>query len=104
MKIDKASIKVFSKYANVANIFLLKLAIELLKYIEINNHALDLVNNWLSLYNPIYNLSPIELKILKAYIKNNLANSFIRFSKSLAKVFIYFNKKLNKNLRLCKNY
>ena len=33
-------------------------------------------------YGPIYSLGPIELEILKAYIETNLANGFMRPSKS----------------------
>ncbi len=39
-----------------------------------------------------------------AFIKNNLANSFIRPSWSLTGVSILFNKKLDKSLRLCIDY
>ena len=30
------------------------------------------------LFRPIYNLGPVELEILKTYIKTNLANGFIQ--------------------------
>ena len=52
----------------------------------------------------IYSLSLIKFKILKVYIENNLANSFIRLFKSPAKASIFFDKKLDKNLKLCINY
>ena len=42
--------------------------------------------------------------MLKAYIKNNLANGLIRPSKSPAGAFIFFNKKPNGSLRLCVDY
>ena len=45
LKADKASIKIFSKYANYAEIFLLKLAIKFSKHIKINNHTIELLNN-----------------------------------------------------------
>ena len=45
LKVDKALIKVFSKYINFVKVFLLKLALKLLKYIRINNHAIKLVDN-----------------------------------------------------------
>ncbi len=51
-----------------------------------------------------YSLGLVELEILKAYIKNNLANSFIRPSTSPAEVPIFFDKKSDGNLRLCMNY
>ena len=46
----------------------------------------------------------IDLKILKAYIKNNLANNFIKSFKFFIRTSIFFNQKLNKNLQLCVNY
>ena len=45
LKVDKASTKDFSQYTNFANIFSPKLAIELLKYISINNHVIKFVDN-----------------------------------------------------------
>lgn len=42
---NKVFIEVFNKYANFINIFFLKLAIELSKYININNYAIKLVDN-----------------------------------------------------------
>ncbi len=41
---------------------------------------------------------------MKAYIKNNLANSFIILSKSPAGAPIFFNKKSDGSLRLCMDY
>ncbi len=46
----------------------------------------------------------MKLKTLKVYIENNLANGFIRPSKSPAEVPIFFDKKLAKSLRLYVNY
>ena len=42
--------------------------------------------------------------MLKVYIKNNLANDFIRLSKSLFKTLIFFDQKLDKSLGLCIDY
>ena len=55
-------------------------------------------------YGLIFSLNLLELEILKAYIKNNLANGFIRPFKSPARVLIFFNKKPNGSQRLCINY
>ncbi len=46
----------------------------------------------------------MKLEILKAYIENNLANGFIKPSKSLGRAHIFFNKKPDESLRLCINY
>ena len=104
LKADKAPSKVPSKYANFADVFSPKLAAELLEYTEINDHAIELVDDQQPPYGPIYSLGPMELEILKAYIKNNLVNGFIRPSKSPARALIFFDKKSDGSLRLCIDY
>ncbi len=104
LKADEASTEIPSKYADFADIFLPKLAAELPQHTGINNYAIELVDNQQPPYGPIYNLGPVELEILKAYIKNNLASSFIRLSKSPAGALILFKKKLDNSLRLCVDY
>ncbi len=69
-----------------------------------NDHAINLVNDWQPLYGSIYSLKPMELEILKAYIENNLASGFIRPSNSPAGVPILFDKKPDGSLRLCVDY
>ncbi len=46
----------------------------------------------------------MELEILNAYIKNNLASDFIRPCKSPAGAPILFDKRPNGSLRLCMDY
>ena len=46
----------------------------------------------------------MELETLKAYIKINLANGFIRPSKSPIGAFILFDRKLDGSFRLCIDY
>ncbi len=104
LKVDEALIKVPSKYADITDVFLSKLAVGLSKHTRINNHIIELIDDWQPLYSPIYILESVELEIFKAYIENNLANSFIRCSKSLVKVPIFFDKKPNQSLRLYVNY
>ncbi len=93
-----------SKYADFTDVLSPKLVTELLEHTEINNHAIELRDDWQPPYSSIYNLGPVELKILKVYIKNNLANGFIRPSKSPVIVLILFNKKSDSSFRLCVNY
>ena len=71
---------------------------------EINNCAIKWVNDRQLPYNTIDSLESIELKTLKVYIKDNLANCFIRPFKSPIKAFIFFDKKPNNSLRLCVDY
>ena len=53
---------------------------------------------------PIYSLAPVELEMPKMYNKINLANGFIRLSKSPAGAPIFFDQKPNGSLRLCVDY
>ena len=104
LKVDEASTKILSKYADFVDNIWLKLAVKLSKYMRINNHAIKFVDDWQPPYSFIYSLGSVELKILKAYIENNLANGIIRSFKSPAEALILFDKKLDNNLRLCVDY
>ena len=70
----------------------------------INEHAIKLEESKKPPFRPIYSLGPVELETLKTYIKINLANGFIRPSKSLAGASILFNWKPNRNFCLCVDY
>ena len=96
--------KVPGEYANFANVFSPNLVSKLSNYIGINNHAIELVDGQQLPYGPIYSQEPIELETLKAYIKINLANRFIRSSKLPVGASIFFDQKLNRFLFLCINY
>ena len=61
------------------------------------------LSSWI-IDNLIYNFGIIKLKTLKTYIKNNLANNFIKHFKSFIKITIFFFKKSNKSLKLCIDY
>ncbi len=91
LKADEALSKVPNKYADFIDIFSPKLAAELPEHTRIYNHVIKLMDDWQLLYGLIYSFGPMKLKILKTYIGNNLANGFIRSSKSSARVPILFN-------------
>ena len=101
---NKALNSILTKYSDFADVFSLELASELPEYTEINDHAIKLVDNRQPFYRPIYSLEPVELKTLKTYIETNLANGFIRLSKSPARASIFFDKKPDGNLQLCVDY
>ncbi len=104
LKVDEAFTKISSKYADFVDIFLSKLVIKIPKHTKINDHTIKLVDDWQPLYGPIYSLGLVKLEISKAYIKNNLINSFIKPLKSPARAPILFNKKSDRSLKLCVNY
>ena len=87
----KAFTIVFAKYANFTDVFSLNLVSKLSKYIEINNHAIKLVNSQQPIYGPIYSLKPVEFEALKAYIETNLANRFMKSFKLPENTLIFFN-------------
>lgn len=104
LKTKKSPVSIPAKYSDFINIFSKELATVLMEYTKINTHAINLEEGKQPFYRPIYSLSPVELKILKIYIKIKLANSFICLSKSLAGVLILFDQKPDRNLRFCIDY
>ena len=54
----------------------------LLEVTKMNQHATKFQEGQQLFYKPIYSLSLVKLKTLKTYIEINLANTFIRPSKS----------------------
>lgn len=93
-----------AKYFNSANIFSKKSVMKLSKCFNINKHLINLKLGKELLYGAIYSLKPVKLKILKTYIKINLANSFIWLSKSFIGAFIFFIQKFNSSFCLYVNY
>ena len=69
-----------------------------------NEHAIELEESKQPPFGPIYSLSPVELETLKTYIKTNLANNFIRQSKSPAGAPIFFDRKPDGSLCFCVDY
>ena len=104
MIVKKAFTKVFAKYSDFADVFSSDLVSKLPKHTRINDHAIELIDAQQPPYEPIYSLGPVELEILKAYIETNLANGFIKPSKSPAGTFILFDRKSDGFLRLYVNY
>ncbi len=104
LKADEVPTEVPNEYADFADVFSPKLAAELPEHTGINDHAIELVDDWQPPYGPIYSLGPMELETLKAYIENNLASGFIRPFKSPAGAPILFDKKPDGSLRLCVDY
>ena len=101
---EEALTKVLAEYLDFADVFFPDLASELLEHNGINIHIIKLVDGQQPPYSPIYSLEPVELETLKAYIKTNLANEFIKPSKSPAGAPILFDRKSNGSLQLCVDY
>ena len=90
-------------YKDFEDVFSTKNASQLPPH-EDHDHAIDLVDGKQPPYGPIYSLSENELSVLRAYIDKNLANGFIRPSKSPVGAPILFTPKSNGTLRLCVDY
>ena len=102
---EEAPMKVPAEYLDFADVFFPDLASELPEYTGINDHAIELVKSCQQPpYGPIYSLGPVELETLKAYIKTNLANGFIKPLMSPADALILFNRMSDGSLRLCVDY
>ena len=101
---DEAPTKVPAEYSDYSDVFSAENAAELPENTGINEHAIELEEGKQPPFGPIYSLGPVELKTLKTYIKINLANGFIRPSKSPAGAPILFNRKPDGSLRLCMDY
>ena len=82
---------ILTKYSDYSNVFSVEYIMELSKYTSINNHTIKLEKDKLPHFRPIYSLDLVELKMLKTYIKTNLANNFIQSSKFLTGIPIFFN-------------
>ena len=101
---NKALTKVPAKYSNYSNVFSVKYAAELPENTKMNEHAIKQKEDKQPLFGPIYSLESVELETLKTYIEINLANSFIRPSKSPVGALILFNRKPDGSLRFCVDY
>ena len=97
-------ISVFEEYANFSDVFFKESAAMLPNGWDINEHAIDLEPGKQLRYGTVYSLGLVELETLKTYIETNLANGFIRLSKSPAGVPILFDRKPDVGLRLCVDY
>lgn len=75
---DKATIKVLSKYLDYTDVIIYNLIIELSKNTNMNKYTIKLVEDKKLPYGLIYILWPVELEILKTYIKTNLKTEFIQ--------------------------
>ena len=87
---NKAPTKVPTEYSDYSDVFSAENTVELPENIRINEHAIKLEEGKQPSFGPIYSLRPVELEILKTYIKTNLTNGFIRLFKSPAKAPIFF--------------
>ena len=97
-------VRIPDEYSDFADVFSEEKTLVLLERTELNEHVIDLEDGKQPLYRPIYSLGPVELEILKTYIKTHLKIGFVQPSKSPAGALIFFNKKPDGSLCLCVDY
>ena len=68
------------------------------------NYAINLIFKKSLFYEFLYNMFQKKLKILQEYIKNNFANSRIRYLIINIETFVLFVFKSNNDFRLCVDY
>jgi hypothetical protein len=98
----KSSKKILEKYKNFANVFD-KINVDKLLEHHSQNHAIN-TKSKTSLFESMYNLSMIELELLKEYFDEFLTKEFIVFFSSFVDASILFVKKSKNDLKLCVNY
>ena len=100
----KEKTRILTEYSDFSNIFSSNSAAKLPEYTKIHDYSINLQDNKQILHSLIYSLGPVELEILKTYIKANLASSFIKPSKSPSSTLILFVQKRDSSLYLYINY
>jgi hypothetical protein len=100
--IVKSSKKILEKYKNFANVFDKVNADKLLKH-NSQDYAIN-TKNKMSSIESMYNLSMIELELLKKYLDEFLTKEFIVFFSSFVDASILFFKKLKNDLKLYVSY
>ena len=65
-----------TKYSDFADIFSPELASELPEHTRINDHSIELVDDWQPPYGSIYSLAQVELETLKTYIETTFEKWF----------------------------
>ncbi len=90
-------------YRDLANVFSPSIANSLPPHRD-EDHSIELEPEKTPPFGPLYNLFEYPLKTLREYIDKNLANGFIRTSKSSAGAPVLFIAKFDGTLRLCVDY
>jgi hypothetical protein len=98
----KSSQEILEKHKNFANVFDKINANKLLEH-DSQDHAIN-TKSKMSSFESMYNLSMIELELLKKYFDEFLIKEFIVFSSSFVDASILFVKKSKDDLKLCVNY
>ena len=91
-------------YEDLAKVFSQKESQTLPPHRGALDHHIPLEDGAKPAFGPIYNLSELELKVLKQYLEEKLKNGSIRLSTSPFGSLVLFVKKPDGSLRLCADY
>lgn len=91
-------------YKNLVDVFSKEEATSLSSHQDHLDHHISLMNDAKFIFDPIYNLSENELKVLKKYLEDKLFKDFICSSISSFDSPVLFIKKLDDSLCLCVDY
>src|SRR5437773_4303711 len=96
--------KILDYYQNLFEVFFKKESKSLSSHQDHLNHHISLKKNIKSIFNLIYNLFELELKIFKEYIQNKFKKKFIHSFILSFNFLILFIKKFDDNLYFYINY
>jgi len=100
--VDPATLLLF-EYHDFLDVFSRELA-DTLPERRPYDHKIQLQEGKTSTFEPLYDMSQDELRVLKKYLKDNLAKGFIQASSFFAASSILFVKKSSEGLRFCVDY
>jgi hypothetical protein len=92
------------EYQDLAEVFSEEKANTLPPHRDGLDHVITLEEGTKPVFEPIYNLSEVELRTLRDYIEDNLRKGFIRPSSSPFDLSVLFVKKSDRSLRLVVDY
>lgn len=103
LKIKSNTVELPVEYSDFADVFSKTNADKLPPHSQ-HNMAIETEEGKIPPFGPTYNLSKIEMGVLKAYVEDMVEKSFITLSKSLSGAPVMFVKKKNRGLHLCVDY
>ena len=102
-KKEKDSVVLPAQYFNFADVFD-KHSADVLPVHTHHDLAIEIENNKIPLFGPMYNYSRLKLEVLREYINEMLAKRFIVSSKLFLEASVLFIKKSDNMLRMCVDF
>ena len=103
IKVEPSNVILPKKYSDFADVFNMSKT-NVLPAHSRHDLAIKTEDNTVFLFGPVYDHFKLELDVLREYIRDMCAKSFIVPSKSPFGAPILFNKKKNGGLRLCVDF